>query len=49
MSGTAQKIVAPESLKDYRPDAVVIMNAIYEDEISKQLSSMGLNPKILAL
>jgi SAM-dependent methyltransferase len=49
MSGTAQKIVAPEFLKDYRPDAVVIMNAIYEEEISKQLSLMGLNPKILAL
>jgi SAM-dependent methyltransferase len=49
MSGTAQKIVAPTFLKDYRPDAVVIMNSIYHDEISQQLAAMGLSPEVIAL
>ena len=49
MSGTAQKIVAPEFLQSYRPDAVVIMNEIYHDEIAQELAAMGLSPEIVAL
>jgi SAM-dependent methyltransferase len=49
MPGTGHMIVGPEFLKDYRPDIVIIMNAIYFDEISKNLSKMGLNPEILTL
>jgi SAM-dependent methyltransferase len=49
MAGTGQKIVAPEFLKEYQPDFVIVMNAVYKDEISKDLNNMGLSPEILTL
>jgi len=49
MPGTGHRIVAPEALKDYRPDNVVIMNPVYEPEITAQLQSFGLSPKIVSL
>ncbi len=49
MSGTGQKIVSPEFLKEYQPDVVVIMNAIYTEEITKDLNSLDLYPKIIPL
>jgi SAM-dependent methyltransferase len=49
MPTTGQQIVAPAFLKDYRPDLVIIMNAIYRDEIAAELDRMALRPEILAL
>ena len=49
MAGTAQPIVAPSFLKDYRPDVVIVMNAIYVPEIKDELRSMGLSPEVEAL
>jgi len=40
--GTGQRIVPPEFLRDYRPDKVLVMNPLYEDEIRGMLASMGL-------
>lgn len=39
----------PEFLKSYKPDAVVIMNGVYEKEIQKMLSDMNLYPKLICL
>lgn len=49
MAGTGQLIVAPDYLKEYRPDAVIIMNAIYREEIQQYISLMNLTPKLLTL
>jgi SAM-dependent methyltransferase len=49
MPGSAQPIVAPEELAATPPAAVIIMNAIYKDEIATVLNKIGLNPTILAL
>ena len=49
MPGTGQEIVAPEFLRNYHPDVVIVMNAIYRDEIQRDLNNMGLNPEIKAL
>lgn len=49
MSGTGQKIVSPEFLGEYKPDAVIIMNAIYRGEIESTLQQLGVNPEIFAL
>ena len=49
MSGTGQQIVAPEFLRDYRPDVVIVMNAIYCEEIGKALNAMDLNPEMIAV
>ncbi len=49
MSGTGQQIVAPDFLKAYRPDVVVIMNPIYRKEISNTLRQLGLSPELFIL
>jgi hypothetical protein len=49
MAGTGQEIVAPGFLKAYRPDAVIIMNPIYREEISRDLKKMALAPEIHCL
>lgn len=40
--GTGQQIVAPEFLRNYKPDTVIIMNPIYRNEIGENLRQMGL-------
>jgi SAM-dependent methyltransferase len=49
MPTTGQRIVAPDFLQEYRPDVVIIMNAIYRDEIARDLDRMALRPEILTL
>jgi hypothetical protein len=49
MAGSGQEIVAPDFLRAYKPDLVIIMNPIYGDEIRQDVSRMGLNPKLLTL
>jgi len=49
MAGTGQEIVAPDYLRTYRPDVVIIMNPVYRDEIARDLASMDLSPEILTL
>jgi hypothetical protein len=47
--GVGKEIMAPEFLKEYQPDTVIVMNAIYCDEIGQMLQQMGVNPEIVAL
>jgi nucleoside-diphosphate-sugar epimerase len=49
MPGTGHKIVAPEQLRDLKPDAVIVMNRIYVPEITRTLDSLALTPEIAAL
>ena len=49
MAATGQLVVSPEFLRDYLPDAVVIMNAVYLEEIKRDLDKMELKPEILTL
>ncbi|HVM40271.1 MAG TPA: class I SAM-dependent methyltransferase [Acidimicrobiia bacterium] len=49
MAGTGQEVVAPEFLKEYRPDLVVVMNAIYRDEIQQSLDAMGVSADVVAV
>ena len=46
---TAQRIVAPEFLRGYRPDLVIVMNAVYVPEITATLAGLGLAPEVRAL
>jgi hypothetical protein len=47
--GIGQEIRSPESLKDYQPDEVIVMNAIYCEEIQAMLDQMGVNTKVIAI
>ncbi len=49
MVGSGHPIVGPEALVAIRPDAVVVMNRVYVEEIAETLAQLGLAPRILAL
>jgi len=49
MPGTGHRILAPEELRELKPDAVVVMNSIYAPEIGAQLRELGLEPELLTL
>ena len=48
-AGTGHPIVLPETLSEVRPEVVVIMNAIYREEIATDLHRLGLDPLLLTL
>jgi hypothetical protein len=47
ISGTGQKILAPEALLKIRPDFLILMNPIYLGEVQQMLDGFGLAPEIL--
>jgi hypothetical protein len=49
LPGSAVEVRSPEVLLEVRPDLVIPMNPIYLDEISRDLDSMGLAPRVEAL
>lgn len=49
IAGSGQRIVPPEFLASYRPDIVVIMNAIYDKEIRGLVGSLGLHPRFISV
>jgi hypothetical protein len=49
IAGTGHEIVAPSQLRDRRPDAVVVMNPIYLEEIRAELSGLQCSPELVGL
>jgi SAM-dependent methyltransferase len=49
VAGSGQAIVAPEFLRQYRPDVVIAMNPIYRAEIRRDLDRLDLRPELLTL
>jgi SAM-dependent methyltransferase len=49
LPGSGKLIVAPNFLKEYRPDVVIAMNPIYLDEIRSDLNGLGLHPELTAV
>ncbi|QDT35903.1 class I SAM-dependent methyltransferase [Stratiformator vulcanicus] len=47
IAGTGQQIVPPEFLAEYRPDVIVITNALYEPEMKKQARDLGVDAEFL--
>jgi SAM-dependent methyltransferase len=47
IAGTGQQIVAPEFLKDYRPEVIIVMSPIYLPEIQARLDSIGVHPETM--
>jgi SAM-dependent methyltransferase len=47
VAGSGQKIVPPDALRQVQPDAVIIMNPLYREEIGEQLQSLGLKAEVL--
>jgi hypothetical protein len=49
IAGTGQRIVPPAFLREFRPGVVILMNAIYEDEVRRQLAELDLGPEVHAV
>jgi SAM-dependent methyltransferase len=49
LAGTGHEIVAPERLASTPPDAVIIMNPIYRDEIEADLRRLGVRAEVLTV
>lgn len=49
MAGTGQEIVAPEFLTNYRPDLVVVMNPVYEEEIRNHLGRLDIATRVTSV
>jgi SAM-dependent methyltransferase len=49
MPGTGQEILGPEDLPAVKPDALIVMNPIYRDEIQAQVVGLGLRAEIMTL
>jgi len=49
VAGSGQSIVAPEELSRVRPDVVLVMNAIYRDEIARTTRDLGVRAELLAV
>lgn len=47
LAGTGQKIVAPESLSEDKPDVVILMNPIYKDEVASSLAALGVDAELV--
>ncbi|MFZ1027057.1 MAG: class I SAM-dependent methyltransferase [Limnoraphis robusta] len=45
--GVGKQIMSPEFLKEYQPDKVIVMNAIYCDEIQQMLENMGVTTEVI--
>ena len=49
LAGTGHEVSAPDDLPGAPPDLVVVMNAIYVDEVRAQLHTLGLSPEVVAV
>ncbi|NJK36408.1 MAG: methyltransferase domain-containing protein [Oscillatoriales cyanobacterium RM2_1_1] len=47
--GVGKQIMAPEFLRSYQPDQVIVMNPIYQPEIQKMLTAMGVETEVISL
>lgn len=47
--GSAQEIVAPESLKKRNPDVIIISNPLYKSEIQAEIARLSVNAELLEL
>lgn len=49
LAGTGHEIRPPAALREAAPDAVIVLNPLYEQEIRKDLDAMGLAPELLTV
>ena len=49
IAGSGHRIVAPEDLRSLRPDLVLVMNKVYQQEIRSQLDDLGLKAELMAI
>ena len=48
IAGSGQEIVEPSALSELRPDAIILMNPIYREEIGSVVRGIGVHSELLA-
>ena len=46
VAGSGQEILAPEHLRDLAPDVILVMNAVYRDEIAATIEQLGIKAQL---
>jgi hypothetical protein len=49
MPGTGHAILGPDALRELDPDVIIVMNAIYREEIAADAARAGCGAEILTL
>ncbi|MEQ8841219.1 MAG: class I SAM-dependent methyltransferase [Acidimicrobiales bacterium] len=49
VTGTGHPIVAPDVLREVKPDAVLVVNPVYTDEIGRMLSELGVDADLISI
>ncbi len=49
LAGTGHEISAPEALRAFRPDRIVVMNSIYLDEIAADCKKLGVEAELVGI
>ncbi|GJM38799.1 MAG: SAM-dependent methyltransferase [Acidimicrobiales bacterium] len=49
VTGTGHAIVAPDTLRETRPDAVLVVNPVYTDEIARMLTDLGVDADLISI
>ena len=49
LAGSGHEIRTPQALRETPPNAVIVLNPLYEQEIRKDLEAMGLFPELLTV
>jgi len=49
LAGTGHEIVPPDFLKNYKPDMVIAMNQIYQNEIQHHLNKLGIHADLITV
>jgi SAM-dependent methyltransferase len=44
--GTGQQVIAPEQLRQSRPEVILVMNPVYQEEIAGQIAELGVSAEI---
>jgi hypothetical protein len=47
IAGAGKQIIPPETLKEYQPDTVIVMNPVYLNEIRQKLETMNINAELV--
>lgn len=49
VTGTGHPIVAPDVLREVQPDAVLVVNPVYTDEIARMLTDLGVDADLISI
>ncbi|PVX26822.1 MAG: SAM-dependent methyltransferase [Candidatus Bathyarchaeum sp.] len=49
LPGLGKKVMSPETLRNYKPDIVIVMNPVYYNEICQMLIDMNLRPEVISV